>query len=282
MRLITWNIQWCRGCDGRVDPQRIVDHARRLADFDVLCLQEVAANFDDLEGSAGENQFEIIAALLPGYTAIPGVAVDLPGPRGRRRAFGNMILSRLPVGRVLRHQLPWPYHSVHTGMPRMLIEAIVKTPQGPVRLMTTHLEYYSATQRAAQVEAIRALHAEACVQARHAVSASKQKGPFAAMVRPASAILTADFNFKPEDPLWKLLQAPFDDHAPALRDVWTHRHPGQSHAHTIGVHDRRQWPQPYACDFIFASEDLLPRIRRVEVDGSIKASDHQPVLLELE
>jgi endonuclease/exonuclease/phosphatase family metal-dependent hydrolase len=45
MKLVTWNIQWCRGCDGRVDPQRIVDDARAFADFDVLCLQEVAANF---------------------------------------------------------------------------------------------------------------------------------------------------------------------------------------------------------------------------------------------
>jgi endonuclease/exonuclease/phosphatase family metal-dependent hydrolase len=45
MKLITWNVQWCRGCDGRVDPSRIVEHARALADFDVLCLQEVAHNF---------------------------------------------------------------------------------------------------------------------------------------------------------------------------------------------------------------------------------------------
>ena len=45
MKLVTWNVQWCRGCDGRVDPQRIVDDARAFADFDVLCLQEVAANF---------------------------------------------------------------------------------------------------------------------------------------------------------------------------------------------------------------------------------------------
>ena len=54
MKLVTWNIQWCRGCDGRVDPERIVDHARAFADFDVLCLQEVAANFSTLKGSAAK------------------------------------------------------------------------------------------------------------------------------------------------------------------------------------------------------------------------------------
>jgi len=49
MKLITWNIQWGLGMDGRLDLARIVAEARRLADFDVLCLQEVADGFDDLE-----------------------------------------------------------------------------------------------------------------------------------------------------------------------------------------------------------------------------------------
>ena len=59
MILITWNVQWCRGVDGRVDPSRIVAEAKKLADFDVLCLQEIADNFPHprLAGSAGEDQF---------------------------------------------------------------------------------------------------------------------------------------------------------------------------------------------------------------------------------
>lgn len=47
MKLITWNIQWARGMDNRVDPARVVAHARQMTDFDVLCLQEVADNFPD-------------------------------------------------------------------------------------------------------------------------------------------------------------------------------------------------------------------------------------------
>src|SRR6266480_2084058 len=35
MKLITWNTQWCRGVDGKVDPARIVNHARAFADIDV-------------------------------------------------------------------------------------------------------------------------------------------------------------------------------------------------------------------------------------------------------
>ena len=70
MKLVTWNIQWCRGCDGKVDPRRIVDHARALADFDVLCLQEVAANYPSLAGSSGEDQFRELAGLLPAFEPI--------------------------------------------------------------------------------------------------------------------------------------------------------------------------------------------------------------------
>jgi len=108
MKLVTWNIQWCRGCDGRVDPRRIVDDARAFADFDVLCLQEVAANFATLRGSAGEDQFALLASLLPGFTPVVATPVDVAAPDGSRRTFGNMILSRLPVSQVLRVQLPWP------------------------------------------------------------------------------------------------------------------------------------------------------------------------------
>ena len=95
MKLITWNVQWCRGVDGKVDPARIVRHAKAIADFDVLCLQEIANNYSAprLAGSRGENQFAELARLLPGYTPVPGVAVDVPADDGARRHFGNMMLS---------------------------------------------------------------------------------------------------------------------------------------------------------------------------------------------
>ena len=89
MKLVTWNIQWCRGCDGRVDPRRIVEHARAFADFDVLCLQEVAANFATLKGSAGEDQFALLAEMLPGFTAIAATPVDVAGPEGSRSSSNS-------------------------------------------------------------------------------------------------------------------------------------------------------------------------------------------------
>ena len=103
------------------------------------------------------NQFAELRHLLPGYTAIEGVGLDIPDGAGGRRRFGNMILSRLPVLQVLRYTLPWEAAATR-NMPRLLLEAVVEAPSGPLRIMTTHLEYSSSELRRAQVEGIREAH----------------------------------------------------------------------------------------------------------------------------
>src|SRR5579859_914363 len=178
MRLLSWNVQWCRGMDGAVDPARVAREARRLADPDVLCLQEVADNFPALAGSHGENQVELLAREFRGYAAAFGWGVDVPDGAGGRRRFGNLILSRLPLRQVLRHSLPWPAETGQPSMPRLALEAVVAAPFGLLRVTTTHLEYYSTAQRAAQVERLRELHAEACAHARAAPSQAYDAGPF--------------------------------------------------------------------------------------------------------
>src|SRR5437899_893233 len=207
MKLITWNIQWCRGCDGRVDPARIARVAREMADFDVLCLQEVASNYPDLAGSAGEDQYAALTELFPRYTVVKGVATDAPAPRGERREFGNAIVTRLPVLQVFRRLLPWPADPSVPSMQRAALEIVLESPSGPLRVTTTHLEYYSAKQRTVQVEALRELQIEAAGHAA-APAPAKESGPFRAVPRPASGILTADFNFPPQDALHARLQAP--------------------------------------------------------------------------
>jgi endonuclease/exonuclease/phosphatase family metal-dependent hydrolase len=280
MNLISWNIQWCRGCDGRVNPARISKVIKDMADVDVVCLQEVARNFSTLEGSAGEDQYQTLAGLFPGYTVIEGVATDVLAPQGGRREFGNALITRLPILQVYRRLLPWPADPGVPSMQRAAIEAVLSASSGPLRVTTTHLEYYSATQRAAQVEALRALQLEAAGHAA-APRSEKEGGPFERIARPASAILTADFNFRPEDPLHRQLQSPLAGGAPAYRDAWRLRHPGKPHAPTLGVHDRTQWPEPFACDFVFVTEDLADRVEDVVVKADTDASDHQPVLLVL-
>ena len=128
MKLITWNIQWGRGAHGIVDLDRVVAHARRFADFDVLCLQEVSSGHHQLPGCDGSDQFERLAALLPGFEPVAGVATDVSGTAGSRRRFGNLLLSRLPVLQVFRHLLPWPAAAGVMSMQRMAIEVTLDTP----------------------------------------------------------------------------------------------------------------------------------------------------------
>jgi endonuclease/exonuclease/phosphatase family metal-dependent hydrolase len=279
--LITWNIQWGRGCDHRVDLPRIVRTARELVDFDVLCVQEVARNFPGIPGAGGEDQFRLLAELLPGYAAVEGVGTDVRAADDTRSQFGNMILTRLPVLQAFRHLLPWPAEREVPSMQRVAVEAVLQAPWGLMRVTTTHLEYYSGRQRAAQVERLRELQAEAAAHARDLDHSRKEGGPFQNAPRPASGILTADFNFRPEDPLHARLQAPLGQDALRYLDAWQIGHPGQPHAPTNGVFDREQWPEPYACDFIFVTEDLADRVHEVRVDGDTDASDHQPVALTL-
>ena len=52
----------------RITPfgERIVAQARAMADFDVLCLQEIASGFDGLSGAPGDQPAQL-QALLPGF-----------------------------------------------------------------------------------------------------------------------------------------------------------------------------------------------------------------------
>ena len=168
-------------------------------------------------------------------------------------------------------------------MSRLLLEAVLRSPFGDLRVMTTHLEYHSALQRAAQVQAIRGVHEQSCARATFDVQPGRDLPvtPFSCASLPATAILTGDFNFRPDDPLHEQMQAPLGGDALSLHDSWRVAHPGVVHQDTNGVYDRKQWPSPFTCDYIYVTTDLVPRIRQVRVDADTKASDHQPVLIEL-
>jgi len=267
MRLLSWNVQWCRGMDGVVDPGRIAAEAKRLADPDVVCLQEVAAGFAELAGSRGEDQFALLGSLFPGYSAHPVWPVELEGKR-----FGNLLLSRLPVKRVLRHSLPWPAAPDAPSMPRAAVEAVIQAPGGLLRVLTTHLEYSSAEHRTAQIGRLRTLHAEAC-SSRHG---EDEPGPFAHPELPESALFCGDFNFPPQDALHARMRE-F-----GFIDCWERLNPGTPHPHTFRVHEPERKQHPYCCDFVFATPDIGPRLRSMRIDTDNRASDHQPVIVELE
>jgi endonuclease/exonuclease/phosphatase family metal-dependent hydrolase len=282
MRILSWNIQWGRGIDGRVDLARIAREIRRNGDFDVICLQEVAVNFPGLAGSHGEDQVAALTQLFAGYDSHYAAATDLPAANGRRNLYGNLLLSRLPVGQVFRHLLPWPADPAVASMQRVLLEAVIRTPRGALRVMTTHLEYYSAKIRAAQIDAIRALHAEASTHARMPRHGEGEEGgSVEVLARPAAAVLCGDMNFAAGAPVPAQLLQPYLDETEDWHDSHEVLQPGRTHAPTVGLHQPSFMKAPRCFDFMFVTTGLTPRLKRHAVDAATTASDHQPVWLEL-
>ncbi len=277
LRALTWNIQYGLGMDGRVDLKRIVEYAMDIADPDILCFQEVSANMPSLERTDGCDQFAALADLLPRHQAIVGAALEIFDPTGAPRRFGNVVFSRYPVAQVLRHTLPW-IPGGERNMPRGMIEATVMSPFGAVRIMTTHLEYFSADSRSVQVDAIRQIHAAAC--ARSTFPVNDGSGPYEPTPRPGATLLLGDFNMRPDDPLKARLSQATGPHVSRLLDAWSLRYGDDPHPPSFCITDQT-YGLPHCCDFVFASEELAARIHDITYDGDVRFSDHQPVSISL-
>jgi endonuclease/exonuclease/phosphatase family metal-dependent hydrolase len=191
-----------------------------------------------------------------------------------------MIFSRYGILSARRHALPWPVDPGKPSMPRVAVEMTLQAPMGALRVTTTHLEYYSDLQRRAQAQRLRNLHDEACQRAMQPPPADK--GPFNAVPQATSAILCGDFNFPPENAAYGEIQAMLPSGAPRYRDAWPLVHHRKPHDPTFCLHSEQYSKTPYCCDFVFVSDDLAPRVRSIEVDLDTRASDHQPVVVELD
>jgi endonuclease/exonuclease/phosphatase family metal-dependent hydrolase len=283
IEIICWNIRWGQGRDGAVDLSRIVATARALGDPDVLCLQEVARHFPAVDGS-GADQVAVLQGLLPGYEALFGAGTDLGGEQiGRRCQFGNLTLTRLPVLEVRNHVLPRPATQESPHMQRAALEVNVKTASGPLRVINTHLEYFSAAHRAAQVEQLRAVHQAACAhppaEPAAAITDAKPKTP---PVGRCPTVICGDFNMEKSETAYAHVLKPFGDTTPALVDAWTVVHPEEEHSATCGVYELIHWLAPNCRDFMFITPDVVDRARRLDIDAKTDASDHQPLRLVLE
>jgi len=282
MKLLSWNIQWGRGMDGQVDLARIIRTIRKIGEFDVICLQEVAVNFPGLPGSRDENQVDELSAQLPGYTAIYGAATDVPDSFGGRSQFGNAIFTRLPVGQIWRHLLPWQAELTTPSMQRVLVEAVVTTTEfGLLRVMTTHLEYYSHPQRQVQIDAIRHLHREAHTLSQRKFLTEERGGTFEVFPRPGEAILCGDLNFPATAPEHAQILAPFNDDTPNFHDTWSVLNPGIPHAPTVGIHPVDFVDRAECYDFVLITDGLVKHLKIHGIDAETAASDHQPVWVEL-
>ena len=307
MKIVTYNVQWFKGLDNVVDIARVINVARDMADFDAICMQEVAVNYTTLTGTAHPNQPAIVKQLLPGFEVFFSPAIDELSPCGTvRQQFGNLIATRLPVRQVQHTPLPYPNPPVvqpTPSMQRIALTCIVQAPWGPVRLITSHLEYYSQVMRHAQTRALRDLHLQGCGLAAQP-SKTEQGTPYQPKPLTTDTIICGDFNFELDSEEYATMIQTGDDQTGAkqtgvaqagsaqtyaaqtgakcnLVNSFDVLHPGKAYPSTFRLFDRTYGPEPVGCDFFFVSDSLAHRVKGFAVNQVTQASDHQPVLLEL-
>ena len=302
MKIVTYNVQWFKGLDNVVDIARVLNVAREMADFDALCLQEVAVNYTALTGTVQPDQPAIVKQLLPGFEVFFSPAIDELSSCGTmRQQFGNLIATRLPVRQVQHTPLPYPNPPVAQPTPsmqRIALTCTVQAPWGPVRLITSHLEYYNQVMRHAQTRALRDLHLQGCALAAQP-SKTEQGTPYQPKPLTIDTIICGDFNFEPDSEEYaSMLQTgggqtgakQSGDAQTGVDQIETKcnlvnsfdvLHPGKAYPSTFRLFDRTYGPEPVGCDFFFVSDSLAHRVKGFAVNQVTQASDHQPVLLEL-
>jgi endonuclease/exonuclease/phosphatase family metal-dependent hydrolase len=286
VKLVSYNIQYGFGLDGRYDLERIVGN---LTGADIIALQEVT------RGSPANDGVDMVAAiedLLPDYFSAYGPAFDLHAgtvvKNGRtmsqRHQFGNMVLSRWPVLSTRTLLLPRTRTVGKLNLQRGATEAVIETPGGALRVYSVHLDHVSPDERIAQIAYIRGR-----VHGFVAEGGTLTGGAEIDLVDPPlpeDYVMMGDFNMVPESPEYIACvghkdgfygrTARFDTPIDALDAVGWH------------ASDRYSWvesgnPQRRMhLDYCFINSGLVSRLKSAHVDVGADGSDHFPVWIEIE
>ena len=286
MKIVTYNIQFGCGRDGKVDLDRIVE---AVHDADVIALQEVDRYWPR---SGDMDQVKLIVEKLPGFDFAYGPGVDQAitgkvGTDGRptRRQFGNLLISRGPIGYVRHHLLPKFASIGPLSIQRSALECAIQTDCGPIRFYSLHLTHLSAETRMPQVSSLLRLHREA--QMEGAPVCGDANGSYwhdgvAKAPPPDAAILLGDFNFQPDSREYAEMVGPLSPyggrvtHPLGFVDAWTMADGEDDTGYTADVEGA-----PARLDYAFVSASLCDRIRSCWVDRDADGSDHQPLWLDV-
>ena len=280
MKLLSFNIQYGFGADGRYDLNR---SAAVMAAADIIALQEVDRHWSR---TGHDDQPARLAALLPDHFAAFAPGFDMAAPaaqdRNRRRQFGPMILSRWPILWTRTHLLPLRRMIRPLNTQTCALEACIATTTGPLRVLSLHLAHVGTEERLAQIDHLLS-------QTPAAPWSGTDDEPLCNWTEgepeppcPASAIWLGDFNMEPGSAEYHRLvgQSPYHPgarYAEGLVDAvaltGTRLH---SHEKTIaGIQRLRQ------LDHCFITPDLAPRVLRAWTDPDQIASDHLPLWVDL-
>jgi len=138
LRVATWNVHSCIGSDGRHDPGRVRQITTSIG-ADIVALQEVDSRIE------GHDGFEDLGAALGPDRAH---CRTLQTPDGD---YGHMLLSLAPIREWTIRDI-----SVPGREPRSVIDAMIETRFGDVRVLSTHLGL-GRRERSRQVGLLRGL-----------------------------------------------------------------------------------------------------------------------------
>lgn len=279
MKILSWNIQATKGCDDRYDLTRIVDVINTFGDVDVICLQEVSRYIDVYNGNDQKSE---IAARYPEHEVVWAPGFSLPGKASRRSEFGNLSLVRKPLLVNARtHSLPCPQVRAKQ-IPRTAAETVVQSKTFTVSIFNAHLAFHSSTERVAQIQALTRLRDETISRTSNEPQYSGA-GAFQHPPISQAVLLCGDLNVSLES-------KEFSTHIieQGWVDCWhaqnfANQDEPPSRSPTCGCFDRVLWPEgPHIRDFFLGTENLSARTLQVTVNTETDASDHQPLLMEIE
>ncbi len=291
MKIVTYNIHYAIGKDNRYDLQRVIDSVRGA---DVIALQEVERNYGPPDGPL---QPEDISALLPEYYWIFDASFDIDASEkradgtilNRRRQHGQMLLSRWPI--LSKRYYPLPRIDIESefNMQMGVIEGVVDTPAGVLRVYNVHFGSVSSEERQRQagivVERVRDAPSEGGAWT-GPVTATAERDWSVGLPQPPmpeSAVVLGDFNMQPDSPEYEIIATTKNgNREPLLTDIWAQKNPGSS---VLTWHPNPGRPgdeQSARLDYCFLTSDLATRARSSRVDEAAMGSDHQPLWVEFE
>jgi len=288
MKIVTYNIQYGIGLDGRFDLERI---AAAVRGADVIALQEVTRNNPR---NGGRDLVAGLSELLPEYFFAFGApfAANIGGRLEGGRAinvnfeFGNMILSKTPILASRNILLPRRRSYGTLNMQRCGLEAMIDTPFGPVRFYSVHLDHTSPDERIGQIGFLMERVLGYALEG-GALTGAEEEG-YPEPPSPEGFILLGDFNMVLGSPEYLTLTGmPDDEHGVPLRA--TNPVDAAMHAGAAGG-EAFTWIDPKRpndvsrrkrIDYGFVSAGMARHIVDVRVDHDAKGSDHLPVWFEL-
>ncbi len=285
MKVVTYNIQFGLGKDGRNDLQRI---AGAVEGADIIALQEVERNW---ERSGNVDQPGVLASYLPEFYWVYGPYFDVDASRknpdrtigNARRQFGNMVLSKTPILSTRLFPLPKSATVKQRNMAVGMLETVVCQGGGKaLRVYNTHLSAKSAQDRLTQIQRIRDTIARAPAEGSAWTGSSPDplwREDKSALPMPEEFVLLGDFNHGPDDPEYSRLIQP-DGNEYDLLDCWTltGNAPGKGTTY-IPAADPEDGNR---IDFAFVDRRLEKKVKSAWIDSDAQGSDHQPYWIAMD